>query len=102
MSLISFFPPSLLIFESLQLRSAVQHLLSDLLCNTSLRPSSLLAAAATPCCTQDQLIYFSHLVFLSFAPLVVVSANGVVFFLVALIQVFCLLLVAVSNSIVCY
>jgi hypothetical protein len=63
----------------------------------------LLVAAATPCCTQDQFIYSSHLVFLSFAPLVVVSANGVVFFfLVVLMQVFCLLLIAVSNSIVCY
>jgi hypothetical protein len=31
-----------------------------------------------PCCIQDQLIYSSHFVFLSFAPLVVVSANDVV------------------------
>jgi hypothetical protein len=81
LSLISFFLPSLLIFESLQLRSAAQHLLPDLPRNTFLHLSSLLAATtATPCCTQDQLIYTSHLVFLSFAPLIVVSANGVVFF----------------------
>jgi hypothetical protein len=33
-----------------------------------------------PCCTQDQLMYSSHFVFLSFAALVVVGANGVVFF----------------------
>jgi hypothetical protein len=78
----------------------VQHLLLDLPCNTSLHPSSLLATA-TPYCTQDQLIYSSHLVFFSFAPLVVISANGVVFFLVVLIEIFYLLLV-VSNSIVCY
>jgi hypothetical protein len=94
------FPPSLLISESLQLRFVAQNLLLDLLRNTSLHPSSLLVAAApTPCCTQDQLIYSSHLVFLT---LVVVSANDVVFFLVVLIQVFCLLLINVSNSIVCY
>jgi hypothetical protein len=40
----------------------------------------LAATVVIPCCTQDQLIYSSHLVFLTFAPLVVVSANGVVFF----------------------
>jgi hypothetical protein len=34
----------------------------------------------TPCCTQDQLIYSSHFVFFSSKPLVVVGANGVVFF----------------------
>jgi hypothetical protein len=51
--------------------------------NTSLHPSFFLTVATTattPCCTQDQLIYSLYLVFLSFAPLVVVSANGVVFF----------------------
>jgi hypothetical protein len=54
---------------------------SNLPYNTSLHPSSLLVVVATtPCWIQDQLIYSSHLVFLSFAPLVVVGANGVVFF----------------------
>jgi hypothetical protein len=95
-----YFLSLIFISESLQLRFVAQNLLLDLLRNTSLHPSSLLVAAApTPCCTQDQLIYSSHLVFLT---LVVVSANDVVFFLVVLIQVFCLLLINVSNSIVCY
>jgi hypothetical protein len=58
---------------------AVQPVISDLPYNTSsLHPSSMLLLHI-PCCTQDQLIYSSHFVFFSFAPLVVVSTNGVVF-----------------------
>jgi hypothetical protein len=80
------FPPSLginlacpvlsvppFIFESphLRSRSIAEHLLFP--------PSSLLLLHAS-CCTQDQLVYSSHFVFLSFVALVVVGANGVVFF----------------------
>jgi hypothetical protein len=94
LSLISFFPPSLLIFEPLQLSPSSQ------ICCTTLplsHPSSLLLLH-TLFCTQDQLIYSSHFVFLSFAPLVVVSASGVVFFYkIVLIQVFALLLFVSSN-----
>jgi heme O synthase-like polyprenyltransferase len=63
-------------------------------------------------CTQDQLIYSSHFVFFSFAPIVVVGAIGIVFFfvfsfflLVVLIQIFAPLLFVVNcpfSSIVCY
>jgi hypothetical protein len=51
------------------------------------------------CCTQDQFICSSHFVFLCFPPLVVVvGANGVVFFiyLVVLIQVFVQVLIVSS------
>jgi hypothetical protein len=59
---------------------AAQLLTSDLPWNTSsLHPSSLLLLH-TPCCPQDQFIYSSHFVFLSFAALVVINANGVVCF----------------------
>jgi hypothetical protein len=72
---------------------------------SSLHPSSLLLLH-TPCCTQDLLIYSSHFVFLSLAPLIVVGANGVVFFYkVVLNQVFALLLFDASccfNTIVVF
>jgi hypothetical protein len=110
MFLISFFPPSLLIFEFLQLspspqmirsRSIAQHLLSS--------PSPPLLLVATP----YSLLYsrsthlFFTFCFLNFAPLVDVGANGVVFFKKKLYWIkcllhFCLLLVVVSTPLFFY
>jgi hypothetical protein len=87
--------------------SAAQSLTLDLLRNSSsfhsssFHPSSLLLFH-TPCCTQGHLIYSSHFILLSFIPLVVISANGVVFFFLKLywfkyLLHFCLMLVVVST-----
>jgi hypothetical protein len=68
-------PTCLLTFES-------QHLSSDPPLQHLLSPAPSLLLLHTLCCTQDQLICSSHFVFLSFAPLIVVGANGVVSFFV--------------------
>jgi hypothetical protein len=73
----------------------------DLPQNTSsLHPSSLLLLHA-PCCTQDQLIYSSHFVFLSFAPLIV-GVNGVCGFFSCIDLSICPTFVYCFNSIICY
>jgi hypothetical protein len=66
----SCFPSSFLNLSSsaLHLNSILQHLFS---------PPPFLLLFHSLCCTQNQLIYF---VFLSFAPLVIVGTNGVLYF----------------------
>jgi hypothetical protein len=59
---------------------AAQPLTSDVPPNTSSLHFSSFLLFHTPCCTQDQHIYSLHFVFLRFAALVVINANGVVFF----------------------
>jgi hypothetical protein len=74
MSLISFLP-SFLIFAAQPLTSDPD---LDLACNiSSLHPSLLILHTH---CTQDQLIYSSHFVFLSFVPLVDVGLKVLCFF----------------------
>jgi hypothetical protein len=84
------------------LNSALQHLTSNLPYNTSSLHSPSFLLLHTPCCTQDQLIYF---VFLSFHLwLLVLMVLCVFFCLVVSIQVFAQLLIVANyffNSIIC-